>query len=176
MKRRLKGSLSKTPVKWWSWLDRSADVSIPTGLNIEVLILSPFVFFIYLIIALVKSFRVCKKLENETLKEFKICRELKLMASFVSRNYLVQIIVHKSPPKAQRLGLIPPSHLPIFLEKRWRLTVCCQAERENRTFVTCSLCDVALCIQKERNLFYNVTHILKTFLEHDFHDVKTLII
>ena len=53
--------------------------------------------------------------------------------------------------KAQRPGPIPPSHLPIFLEKRLRRTVGSQAGRENRTSVMCSLCDAALWLQKERN-------------------------
>ena len=84
--------------------------------------------------------------------------------------------------KAQRPGPTPPLHLPIFLETRRRCTVCSQAGKENRIFVTCSLCDVALCLQKERSCFYNtihkpaVTHILKTLLEHDFDDVKILLI
>ena len=55
--------------------------------------------------------------------------------------------------KAQRPGPIPPLHLPIFLETRRRCTVCSQAGKENRIFVTCSLCDVALCLQKERSCF-----------------------
>ena len=110
-------------------------------------------FLICSIIALVNSSIVCKKLENKTLKEFKICIALKVMASFVNWKYLVRIIVHPSTPKSQRLDLIPPSHLPIVLETRRRCTVCCQAGKETRTFVTCSLCDVALCLQKERNCF-----------------------
>ena len=51
--------------------------------------------------------------------------------------------------KAQRPGPIPPSHLPIFLEKR--RTVGSQTGRENRTSVMCLLCDAALWLQKERN-------------------------
>ena len=48
----------------------------------------------------------------------------------------------------QRPGLIPPWHLLKLLEAGWWCTVCSQAEKENRTFVTCSLCDVAHCFKK----------------------------
>ena len=53
--------------------------------------------------------------------------------------------------RAQRPGPIPSSHLPIFVETRGQCTVCSQAGKKSRTFVTCSLRDVALCLQKERN-------------------------
>ena len=57
---------------------------------------------------------------------------------------------------------------------------CMLPRRENRPFLTCLLCDVAICLQKERNCFYNITHnlavtqILKTSLELYFHDMKIL--
>ena len=105
--------------------------------------------------ALVNSFIVYKKLENKdlTLKEFKICIALKLIASFVSQKPSCPNHRPSKRTEAQRSGPIPPSHLPIFLETRWQSTVCSQARKENRTFVTCSLCDVALCLQKERIFF-----------------------
>ena len=106
-------------------------------------------------VTLVNSFIVYKKLENKdiTLKEFKICIALKLIASFVSRK--LSCLNHPSSKriKGQRPGLIPPQHLPVSLETRRQCTVCSQAGKENRTFVICSLCDVTLCLQKERNHF-----------------------
>ena len=98
------------------------------------------------VVTLVNSFRVYKKLENQdlTLKEFKICIELKLIASFVCRKLTCPHHRPSKRTKAQRPGPIPPSHLPIFLKTRWRCTVCAQARKENRTFVSCSLCDVAV--------------------------------
>ena len=112
-------------------------------------------FFDLFNVALVSSFIVYKKLENKdlTLKEFKICIALKLVASFVSRKLCCPNHRPSKPTKAQRPGSILPSHLPIFVETRRRCTVYSQAGKENRTFVTCSLCDVALCLQKERNCF-----------------------
>ena len=112
-------------------------------------------FFHLLDVALVNSFIVYKKLENKdlTLKEFKICIALKVIASFISRK--LSCLNHRpsKPTKAQRPGSILPSHWQIFLETRRRCTVCFQAGTENRTFVMCPLCDVALCLQKERNCF-----------------------
>ena len=112
-------------------------------------------FFYLFNVALIKSFIVYKKLENKdlTLKEFKICIVLKLIASFVSRK--LSCLNHRpsNRTKAQRPSLIPPSHLPIFLEARRRCTVCFQAGKKNRTFVSCTLCDVAICFQKEKKRF-----------------------
>ena len=49
----------------------------------------------------------------------------------------------------QRPGLIPPWHLLNLLEAgRWCI-VYSQAGKGNRTFVTCSLCDVAHCFKKK---------------------------
>ena len=106
-------------------------------------------------VALVNSFIVYKKLENQdlTLEEFQICIELKLIASSVSRKLACPHHRPSKRTKAQWPGPIPPSHLPIFLKTRWRYTVCSQARKENRTFVSCSICDVALFLQKERNCF-----------------------
>ena len=84
----------------WSWLDGSAEVSIPTWSKIEVSILSPFVFYLF-DVAVVNSFILYKKLENKDLilKEFKICIALKLIAYFNSWKLSVQTIVHPSAPK-----------------------------------------------------------------------------
>ena len=123
-----------------------------------ILLRSKFRFYLRLFfdlfdVALVNSVIVYKKLENKNLKDFKICIALKLIFSFVSQR--LSCLNHRPSKhtKAQRPSPIPPSHLPIFLETRWRCIVCSQAGKGNRTFVTSSLCDVALCLQKERNCF-----------------------
>ena len=84
-------------------------------------------------------------------KEFKICIALKLIASSVSRKLSFPNHRPSKRTKAQRPDLITSSHLPIFLETRRQCTVCSQVGKGNRTFVTCSFCDFALCLQKERN-------------------------
>ena len=121
---------------------------------------SKFRFYYHLFIdlfdvALVNSFIVYKKLEDKdlTLKEFKICIALKLIASFVSQKLSCPNDHPFKRTKAQRPGPIPPSHVPTFLETRRRCTVFSQAEKENRTLVTCSLCDVPLFLQRARNCF-----------------------
>ena len=84
--------------------------------------------------------------------------------------------------KTQRHGAIPPSHLPIFLETRRRCTVCSQAGKENNIFLSVYYTIQLFAFKKKGTVFYDithkpaVTHILKTLLEHDFHDVKVLII
>ena len=110
-------------------------------------------FFYLFHVALVNSFIVYKKLVNKglTLKDIKICIALKFIASFVSQKLYCPNHRLSKCTKAQRPSPIPPSHLPIFLETRQRCTVCSEVGKENRTFVTCSLCDAALCLQKERN-------------------------
>ena len=134
----------------WSWLDGSAEVSIPTWSKFEVSILCPFVFW-----SVRCCFVVYKKLENKdlTLKEFKICIALKLITSFINQKLSCPNHCQSKCTKVQRPSTIPPSHLPIFLETRRRWTVCSQAGKEKRAFVTCSLCDVACCLQKERNYY-----------------------
>ena len=109
-------------------------------------------FFDLFHVALVNSFILYKKLENSK-KEFKTRIALKLIACFISRKLSCLNHCPSKRTKAQRDGPIPPSHLLIFLETRRRCTICSQAGKENRTFVACSLCDVALCLQKERNCF-----------------------
>ena len=102
-------------------------------------------FFDLLDVALVNSFILYKKLENKdlTLKDFKICIALKLIAFFVSRT-----IVHPSAPNLKD----PAWYLHHICQFCWRQNDDVLG-KENRTFVTGSLCVVALCLQKERNWF-----------------------
>ena len=166
MQRRLKGSSSKIPVHCpngiklynskMGGIDLMDQLKSAYQLDRRLKFGFCFRFFFYLFdVALVDSFIVYKKLENKdlTLKEFKICIALKLISSFVCRKLSCPSHRPSKRTKAQRPSPIPPLHLLIFLETRRRCTVCSQAGKENRTFVTCSLCDVALCIQKERNCF-----------------------
>ena len=76
-------------------------------------------FFDLFDVALADSFIVFKKLENKdlTLKEFKICIALKLIASFISRRLSCPNHRPSKRTKAQRPSLISPSH---FLQFSWR--------------------------------------------------------
>ena len=120
---------------------------------------SKFRFYLHLLfdqfdVALVDSHIVYKKLENKDLplKEFKMCMALKLNPSFVS--WKLSCLNHHLSKciKTQRPGPILPSHFPTFLETKRRCTVCFQAVKQNRTFPTCSTCDVALCLQNVRSI------------------------
>ena len=166
VQRRVKGPLSKIPVNCPNGIklynSKMDGVHLMDQLKSAYQLdrRSKFLFYIRLFfhlfdVAIVKSFIVYQKLENKdlTLKEFKICIALKLIASFVRRKLSCPKHRPSKRTKAQRSGPIPPSHLSIFLETRRRFTVCSQAGKENRTFVTSSLCDVVLCLQKERNYF-----------------------
>ena len=159
VQRRLKGSSSKIPVNCQYGIklcnSKLGGVDLMDQLKsaYQLYRRSKFRFYLRLFfdlfdVALVNSFIVYKKLENKdlTLKEFKICIAMKLMASFVSWKLSCPKHCLSKRTKAQRLSLIPPWHLPIFLETRRRCTVCSQEGKENRTFVTCSLCDVVLCL------------------------------
>ena len=75
-------------------------------------------FFDLFDVALVNSFIVYKRLESKdlTLKEFKICIALKVIASFVSRKLSCPNHPPSKSSKAQRTDPIPPSNLPVFLE------------------------------------------------------------
>ena len=111
-------------------------------------------FFDLLDVALVNSFIVYNKLENKdlTLKEHKICIVLKLMASFVSRKISCPNHRPSKCTKAQTPGSIPLKFANFFGDKTIMYCICASRKRE-QTFVTYSLCDVALCLQKERNCF-----------------------
>ena len=182
LKRRLKGSSSKIPVNGWNgvklYSSKMGGVDLMDQMKSAYQIdrRSKFRFYLRLFfdlfdVAIVNSFIVHKKLENKdlTLKEVTICIALKLIVFFVS--WKLSCLHHRpsNRTKAQRPSLILPSHLPVLLETRRRCTVCFQAGIENRTFITCSLCNIALSLQVERNC-YNithkpaVTHILKTLL------------
>ena len=66
-------------------------------------------------------------MENKdlTLKEFKICIALKLIASFVSRKQSCPN--HRPSKHTKACRPMPSSDLPNFLETRRRRTVCFQA-------------------------------------------------
>ena len=147
-------ALSYTTAKWveltW-WISWSQHANLKIG-SFDFISVC---FFDLFDVALVNSIIVYKKFENKdlTLEDFKICIALKLIASFVNRKLSFPNHRPSKHSKAQRPSLIPPSHLPIFLETRRRCTVCSQAGNENRTYVTFSLCNIALCLQKEKNCF-----------------------
>ena len=112
-------------------------------------------FFDLIDVAVVNAFIVYEKLENEdqTHKEFKICIALKLIASFVSRKLSCPNHGGSKRTKGQKTRPDTSITFANFLGDNRRCTVCSQAGKRNRTFVMRSLCDLALCLQKERNFF-----------------------
>ena len=129
VQRRLKGSSSKIPVncpndiKLYNSKMGGVDLMDQLKSAYQLDRRSKFGFYLRLFfglfdVALVNSFIVYKKLENKdlTLKEFKICIELKLIASFVSRNYLVRTIVHSSATKLKDMA----RYLHHICQSSWR--------------------------------------------------------
>ena len=90
------------------------------------------------------------ELKELTLKCFKICTALKTIDSFVS--WKLSSLNYR-PSLRPRPDLLYPSRLPIFLETRRHGASCTGAGREIKTFIACSLCNVALFVQKEKNCF-----------------------
>ena len=138
-------ALSYTTAKWvklTGWISWSQHTNLIKDQSFDFISVC---FFDQFDVALVNSFIVYKELENKDLtliKEFKICIALKLIASFVSRKLTSPNNCPSNRTKVQWPSPIPPSYLPTFLETRRQCTICSQAGKENRTFVTCSLCDI----------------------------------
>lgn len=112
-------------------------------------------FFDLFDVALVNSYIIYKIIgKNDlTLKEYKLCIADKLIGTFVSRKLSHPLHRPSKRSRVQKPGPSAPLHLPVFLEKRRRCKKCSEEGKENRTFSACSLCEVALCLQKERNCF-----------------------
>ena len=112
-------------------------------------------FFDLIDVGVVNSYIVYKTLGNNelSLKEFKICIASRLIGSFSSRTLSFPTYRASKRTTVAKPFPIPPSHLPLFLETRRRCVVCSEEGKENRTFTACSLCNLALCIQKDRNCF-----------------------
>ena len=87
------------------------------------------------------------------IKEFKIFISLELLASFAGQKLSCLKHCPSKHTKAQRLNSIPSSHLPIFLERRRRCTICSQAGKGSKIILTCSVGAAMFCCQKERNCF-----------------------
>ena len=130
VQRRLKGSLSKIPIncpngiKLYNSKMGGVDLMDQQKSAYQLDRRSKFRFYYHLFIdlfdvALVNSFIVYKKLEDKdlTLKEFKICIALKLIASFVSRRLSCPNHRSSKRTKAPRPGPIPQSYLQKKREK-----------------------------------------------------------
>ena len=160
---------------WWiSWSqhtnlieDRSFDFISVCFLICSMLLLSPFIAY--------------ERLENKGLiiKEFKIC-----IASLPpsAENYLFRTIVHPSAPKLKD----PTWYLHHICQFSWRqdddVQYAPKQEKGTEHLSRVHFVISPFASKKRETVFYNITHkpavahILKTLLEHDFHDVKILII
>ena len=51
---------------------------------------------------------------------------------------------------------ISANHLPAFVDGRLRCFLCSKEGVQSRTSIKCQTCDVALCLNKDRNCFYHL--------------------
>ena len=108
------------------------------------------VFFDFLDIAAVNSKIVYNKIESAP-----------SLSSLESRYSIAQTMIWKF---SSRKGAVPLSrpggpsfdivdNLPDFAHSRVRCAFCSSKNVEGRTYVRCSTCNIALCLQKDRNCF-----------------------
>ena len=129
------------------------------------------VFFDLMDIAVVNAYVIFRKLRNEkqmTLFDFNyiVCRGL--IGGFNNRQ---RSIPYPRQSKRHCVGNSDETsvrHMPVFVEKRLRCYRCSKEGKEQRTFVRCDTCNIALCLLKERNCFFRITrsnvHVYCSFL------------
>ena len=103
-------------------------------------------FFDLFDVALVNPFIVHKKLENKDLNLKGLRYALKLIASFINQKLscLKQRLSKRA--KAQKTWSDTSITFANFLGDKTTSTICSQEGKEDRTFATWLLCDVALCL------------------------------
>ena len=104
-------------------------------------------------IAVVNSYRVFEKLETRScsLLEFKETLMMTLVQNYSSR---LRRPLNKNTFASKTEKMVSSSHLPIFVDGRLRCFLCSKDGVQNRTAIKCQTCDVALCLNKERNCFF----------------------
>ena len=104
-------------------------------------------FFDLLDIALVNSKIVCNKIEPAP-----------SLSSLDFRYSIAQTTIRKFSSRRRVVPLSRPSfgivdHLSDFAPSRVRCVFCSSKNVERRTYVRCITCNIALCLQKDRNCF-----------------------
>ena len=113
------------------------------------------IFFDLLDIACVNSFLVysMKHPKQLTLLDYKIAIAKNLIRWYQSR----QRVVPLSRPRKRKSTSVASNahggHSPEFQPMRKRCAYCSKEGKENRTFVVCLVCDIPLCLVKDRNCF-----------------------
>ena len=113
------------------------------------------VFFDFLDISVVNSKIVYDKIQSTgaiSSMDFRFSLARSLIGTFSNRKRAIPA----SPPSKRSKGEITMvvDHLPQFNATRARCAYCSLIKFENRTFIRWMKCYIPLCLQKERNCFY----------------------
>ena len=155
IERRVKGSKDKVKVTCPSAVDLSYQMKV----TYEVDCRSKFrfylrVFFDFLDIAVVNPKIVYNKIES-----------VPSLSSLDFRYSIAQTMIRKFSSRKRAVPLSRPlkrsrdpssdivDHLPDFAPSRVRCAFCSSKNVESRTYVRCITCNIALCLQKDRNCF-----------------------
>ena len=110
------------------------------------------VFFNFLDIAVVNSKIVYNKIESATSLsslDFRYSIAQTMIRKFSSRKRAVPL----SKPSKRSRGPSFVDHLPGLAPSRVRCAFCSSKNVKSRTYVRCITCNIALCLQKNRNCF-----------------------
>ena len=125
------------------------------------------VFFDFLDIAVVNSKIVYNKIESApslSLLVFRYSFSRSMIRKFSSRKRAVTL---SRPSKRSRGPLLDiVDHLPDFAPCRVRCNFCSSNDVESRAYVRCITCNIALCLQKDRNCFqqYHTKQMIHSYI------------
>ena len=112
------------------------------------------VFFYFLDIAVVNSKIVYNKIESVPSLyslDFRYSIAQTLIRKFSSRKRAVPLSRPSKRSRGPAFDIV--DHLPDFAPSRVCCAFCSSKNVESRTYVRCITCNIALCLQKDRNCF-----------------------
>ena len=130
------------------------------------------VFFDFLDIAVVNSKIVCNKIESApalSSLDFRYSIAQTMIRKFSSRKRAVPLSRPSKRSRGPSFDIV--DHLPDFAPSRVRCAFCSSKNVESRSYIHCITCNIALCLQKERNCFqqYHTKQLfIVTFLKYSF--------
>ena len=130
------------------------------------------IFFDFLDIAVVNSKIVCNKTESApalSSLDFRYSIAQTMIRKFSSRKRAVPLSRPSKRSRGPSFDIV--DHLPDFAPSRVRCAFCSSKNVESRTYVRCITCNIALCLQKDRNCFqqyHTKQWFIVTFLKYSF--------
>ena len=119
------------------------------------------VFFDFLDVTVVNSNIVYNKIvstSSMTSLDFRYSIAENIIWKFSGRKRAVPLSRPSKRSRGQSFDVV--DHLPDFASSRVHCALCSSKKVENRTYVCCTSCNIALCLQKDRNCFqqYHTKH------------------